>query len=86
DAEEIAGGLSELAAGSKVIALGTQNDVEMFRRVMDAGAADYLVKPVDTKQLAAAVQRAETARAASQPVQARRGRCIAVVGARGGVG
>jgi pilus assembly protein CpaE len=85
-AEEIAAGLGELAAGSKVIALGTQNDVEMFRRVMDAGAADYLVKPVDTRQLAAAVQRAETARAASLPAQARRGRCIAVVGARGGVG
>ena len=86
EAEEIAAGLGELAAGSKVIALGTQNDVEMFRRVMDAGAADYLVKPVDTKQLAAAVQRAETARIAGQPVQVRRGRCIAVVGARGGVG
>jgi len=86
DAEDIAAGLGELAAGSKVIALGTQNDVEMFRRVMDAGAADYLAKPVDTKQLAAAVERAETARIAGQPVQARRGRCIAVVGARGGVG
>jgi len=85
-AEDIAAGLGELAAGSKVIALGTQNDVEMFRRVMDAGACDYLVKPIDTKQLAAAVERAETSRAASQPVQARRGRCIAVVGARGGVG
>ena len=86
DPAEIANGLGELAAGSKVIALGTRNDVETFRQVMDAGAADYLVKPVDTKQLAEAVQRAETARAASQPVQARRGRCIAVVGARGGVG
>jgi pilus assembly protein CpaE len=32
------------------------------------------------------VQRAETAQIASQPAQARRGRCIAVVGARGGVG
>ncbi|MBK1696282.1 AAA family ATPase [Rhodovibrio salinarum] len=86
DVEDIAASLGELAAGSKVIALGTQNDVAMFRRVMDAGACDYLVKPVHTQQLAAAVARAETSRPAGQAAPVRRGRCIAVVGARGGVG
>ena len=79
-------GLNELTGGSRVIALGTQNDVGMFRRVLDAGAADYLVKPVTAESLDEAVRRAEEAAASGGTAPARRGRCVAVVGARGGVG
>lgn len=79
-------GLAELAGGTRVIALGTRNDVGMFRRVLDAGAADYLVKPVTADQLGEAVDRVEAARTASGPGAVRLGRCICVVGARGGVG
>lgn len=68
--------------GSKVIALGDQNDVSLYRRLAEAGARDYLVKPVDTEMLAEAISRLEA------PVNAngRRGRVIGVLGARGGSG
>ena len=46
--EEVESGLVELARlGSQVMALGTVNDVNYFRRIMRTGARDYLMKPVD---------------------------------------
>jgi len=46
--EEVETGLVELARlGSQVMALGTVNDVNYFRRIMRTGARDYLIKPVD---------------------------------------
>ncbi|SDF83285.1 pilus assembly protein CpaE [Limimonas halophila] len=77
----------DLAAATRLVTLGTHNDVELYRRVVDAGAADYLVKPVDAETLADAVARAEqqvSGTHAQAPAQ--RGRCIAVTGARGGAG
>lgn len=87
DVEQALEGLGELAADAKVIALGVQNDVGMYRQALDAGAADYLVKPVEADALEAAVDRAErrvlgTAGAAP----AKLGRCLGVIGVRGGVG
>ncbi|RDD62692.1 AAA family ATPase [Ferruginivarius sediminum] len=80
-------GLSELAGEARVLAVGTQNDVGLFRQMLEAGAADYLVKPVTAEALDEAVKRIEQAGATGQaPTPARRGRCIAFVGARGGVG
>ncbi len=77
--------------GSALIALGTVNDVEVFRDLIAAGAADYLVKPVttDTLQRAilgaqrpAAAEAAPAAHHAEQPTAP----VIAVLGTRGGVG
>lgn len=79
-------GLAELSGTARVIALGAYNDVSMFRKVLDAGAADYLVKPITAELLDEAVQRAEQGGQAGAPAPLRRGRCIAFVGARGGVG
>lgn len=81
-------GLAELAQGSRLIVIGERNDVDTFRLVLDAGAADYLVKPMTPEALNEAVERAETRAAAAEGDKApkRLGRCMAFVGARGGVG
>ncbi len=86
DLQQALGGIGELAAGGRIIALGSENDVQTFRKVRDAGAADYLVKPVSADALEAAVARAETAVPDGGQAARPMGRAIGVVGARGGVG
>lgn len=78
--------LAELSRhGTAVIALGSVNDVHVFRRMLRAGAADYLVKPIDAEAVELALDRAlQEQKSGSTPV--RQGRCIAFIGARGGVG
>ena len=81
--EEVESGLTELARlGSQVMVLGTVNDVNYFRRVMRAGARDYLIKPVDADILGELFVRLE------QPGEAGKalGRVVGMLGARGGVG
>ena len=78
--------LAEVCDGdTRLVALGTVNDGDLFRRLIASGIDDYLVKPVAAETLAEAVAKAnrETAGAdAGSPP----GRLIAVTGARGGVG
>ena len=82
-AEEVDAGLVEIARlGSAVIALGTVNDVNFFRRIMRSGARDYLVKPVDADTLGEVLVRLEQP---SEPGAAA-GRVVGFLGARGGVG
>lgn len=76
-------------AGTRVIALGAVNDVELFRRLRDAGIEDYLVKPVRTESVVAALGRAGQAERPAVAVaspEASPGRLVLVIGARGGVG
>jgi pilus assembly protein CpaE len=81
--EEAEAGLTELARlGSAVLALGTVNDVNYFRRIMRSGTRDYLIKPVDAEMLTDVFVRLETP---SDGVQ-HKGRVVGVLGARGGVG
>lgn len=68
---------------SRVIALGTSNDVMLYRRLIEAGVADYLVKPIHMDDLERALRL--TARIPVD-VSTVDGRAIGVVGARGGVG
>lgn len=86
DFQQALGGITELAGGGRVIALGNENDVRTFRAVLDAGAADYLVKPAGTDALEASVQRVENTVPDGGAVQKPLGRAVACVGARGGVG
>lgn len=44
--------------GTMVIALGSTNDVTLFRQLMDAGVSDYLIKPVKPALLLHAVEKA----------------------------
>ncbi len=81
--EEVESGLTEIARlGAAVIALGAINDVNYFRRIMRAGARDYLVKPVDADLLGEALVRLEQPGDANSP----HGRVVGFLGARGGVG
>jgi len=75
--------------GTQVIAIGEVNDIKVFRDMLDAGIADYLLKPVDANRLKQAY---ENAHRRSDPVAAGPGVAktladvIVVVGSRGGVG
>jgi pilus assembly protein CpaE len=71
--------------GVTVIALGDRNDVGLFRDLINNGVSDYLVKPIAPalmqKSLLNVVDGATQGRQND-----RRGRLVAVAGARGGVG
>ncbi len=72
---------------TRVIGIGSVNDIGLYRDILDSGATDYVVKPVTEKAIAAAIQRTKesnltTATAIEEKKQYR----IAVIGARGGVG
>jgi pilus assembly protein CpaE len=81
--EEVTQGLTELARlGSQVMALGTTNDVDYFRKIMRTGARDYLVKPIDAETLGEVFVRLEQPGDGVTP----KGRVVGFIGARGGVG
>ena len=83
--EEILTGLDSLAevcdAGTRVIVIGRQNDVVLYRELTRRGVSDYLIAPVGTLDIVRSVCGLFSAPDA-KPV----GRLIAVVGAKGGVG
>ncbi len=82
------GALAEVCdPDTRVIALGTVNDVNLYRDLREMGVEDYLVKPVAPEALAAALDRApEPPRTADGDGTEETARLTAVVGARGGVG
>ncbi|WP_308911468.1 AAA family ATPase [Pseudokordiimonas caeni] len=75
-----------------VLALGTLNDVTLYRDLIGAGVHDYLVKPLDPAQLRDAVVSALNALAVAEeePVHAQKApgdkHQIVVIGVRGGLG
>lgn len=72
---------------TQVVALGTVNDLGLYKRFVAAGVADYLVKPVSADELETALLAAAFR---EQPVidvdDAPLGKLIVTIGARGGVG
>lgn len=67
--------------GLKVIVIGRVNDIAIYRRLIGQGVADYLLAPVDSVTLAVSIKAQFR-----DPASAPRGRLIATVGVRGGVG
>lgn len=68
----------------KILALGTVNDVTLFRDLLSAGASDYLVKPISREALAVGLEkRGDTG---SGGPGAGLGQVVAFIGSRGGVG
>ena len=67
----------------KILALGTVNDVSLFRDLLAAGASDYLVKPVSREALAVGLEKRGTSTGGGG---AGLGQVIAFIGSRGGVG
>ena len=71
--------------GTTVIAIGDQNDVQLYRTLMSAGVTDYLVKPLTAEIIDVAIDAAAETPAASAE-SAANGKIIAFIGAHGGVG
>jgi len=87
--EEPAGAIRSLMTlvdpTTRVIAIGSVNDVGVYRELIAAGATDYLVRPVTPETLESALIGAERLSTAMQD-DGKRLKTIAVVGARDGVG
>lgn len=93
DTPDPAAAIDELAEvcepGTIVFAVGTLNDVDLYRSLLARGIHDYLVKPLFADQLrdalVAACATLETAREKTAPIE-RAHISTAVIGTRGGVG
>lgn len=70
-----------LEEGSAAIVIGPVNDVNLYRKLIDMGVSDYLVKPMDQSLMADAVAKTLVAK-----IGAADSRLIAFLGAKGGVG
>lgn len=77
--------LAELAnccdAGTKVMVIGHENDIALYRELMLRGLSDYVVAPIDILGFISQVSALYTGSASEKL-----GRIIGVVGAKGGVG
>lgn len=72
---------------ARVVALGVANDLALYKGLVAAGAADYLVKPVRADELEAALLAAVPSRLPAGVEDAPpSGRVVVTIGARGGVG
>ena len=82
---DILAGLDQLAsvcdAGTRVVVIGSENDVAPYRELVRRGVSDYVIGPVETLDMVRAICGLFSA---SDAVAV--GRIIAVVGAKGGVG
>lgn len=80
--------IEALDGTSKVIAVGSTNDVKLFRGLLSAGAADYIVKPLSPEIVGSAFDNAEKLIAAERPAgeATESGKVVTVIGVRGGVG
>jgi pilus assembly protein CpaE len=72
--------------GVTVIAIGDRNEVGLYRDLMHAGVADYLVKPINPQFLSRALARDHTQDGERSPIHKKLGTLVAFVGVRGGVG
>lgn len=71
---------------TSVIAVGSRNDVALYRELLDAGVSEYLVKPLDPATLSRAVERASQKTEVGETPAAGQGHLTVFVGSRGGVG
>lgn len=70
----------------RTVGLGTANDIDLYRDLLAAGAADYLVKPLTPEALHQVIRSAAQAPKRVKPQEATPARLVVVVGVRGGVG
>jgi len=68
-----------------IIALGTVNDVPFYQALIEAGASDYLLKPLEPEGLRQSLERLSKVAESSDHKKGTL-RTVAVVGVRGGVG
>lgn len=70
-----------VATNTRVVILGTGNDITLYRTLLGMGVSEYLVGPIDPDELAGIAEALFNADGSQNT-----GRLIAVFGARGGVG
>jgi len=84
-AEDITEGLNDLAEicdpGTRVVVVGSLNDVSLYRNLLRVGISEYLPSPLATRQVVDAIYGM-----IADPEARARGRVIAVTGVRGGAG
>jgi pilus assembly protein CpaE len=80
---EVSAARAVAGADMKLVALGTVNDVALFRDLISAGATDYLVKPPTRETLATVLEKRSAANASTPDGL---GQMIVLIGSRGGVG
>ena len=82
---DILAGLDQLAtvcdSGTRVVVIGTVNDVALYRELVRRGVSDYVLAPVNTLDVVRSI-----CNLFSAPEAKAVGRIIAIVGAKGGVG
>lgn len=71
---------------TRVIAIGTVNDIELYRKLLDMGLTEYLVKPSTPHNVAQALRRAKSTEPLLLQHPVKVSRKVAVVGTRGGAG
>jgi pilus assembly protein CpaE len=73
---------------TRVIAIGTVNDIDYYRRLTELGVSDYLVKPVDPETLVKSLEAGARSRPVLRAVEDEEleRNVVSVVGVRGGVG
>ena len=76
--EELAGHCTE---GTSAIVIGPENDVNLYRKLIDMGISDYLVKPIMANVMAEIC-----AKTLIEKIGVKGSRLIAFIGAKGGVG
>ncbi|MCA8930862.1 MAG: AAA family ATPase [Rhodospirillaceae bacterium] len=80
--------ISNLAAvagpETTIVAIGQENDVSLYRALLNTGVTDYLVKPITGQELRRTILAA--GRTEEQEAVSANGRTVFVMGARGGVG
>ena len=67
-----------------IVTIGEENDVSLYRALVNAGVTDYLVKPITGQELRRTILAA--GRSDEPETQSANGKIDIVVGARGGVG
>tara|TARA_R110002072_G_scaffold35754_28_gene105558 strand:- start:3380 stop:4849 length:1470 start_codon:yes stop_codon:yes gene_type:complete len=86
--EAVAGlaALRSLCPESQVLAVGSANDIQLYRDLQAVGVADYLVKPLAPPSLLQSMTRIESERSLKQTSLGKKAKVITVIGAGGGVG
>ena len=72
--------------GVAVVAIGNRNEIGLYRDLLQAGVADYVVKPLNTQLLAKALASGRAHTGYASPIHKKLGTMVAFVGTRGGVG
>ena len=78
--------VSLCGADCRMVMLGSANDVSLYRRILAAGAVDYLVKPLTAELLGQAMTAALKKNMVDGKPEAREARITVVIGVRGGIG